>query len=62
MNRNTYLKFTATLFLVVAIAHLLRVIFGWSVEIGAWSVPFWVSWLALFASGALAYFGFTQKR
>ena len=62
MNRNTYLKVTATLFLAVAIAHLLRIIFGWSAEIGGWSIPLWVSWLALIASGALAYFGFTQKR
>jgi hypothetical protein len=53
---------TAMLFLAVAIAHLLRIIFGWSAEIGGWSIPFWVSWLALFATGALAYFGFTQKR
>ena len=53
---------TATLFLVVAIVHFLRLILGWPVEIGGWTVPFWVSWLALFASGALAYFGFTRKR
>jgi len=36
---------TATLFLVVAIIHLLRIIFGWSVEIGGLSIPFWASWL-----------------
>ena len=53
---------TATLFLVVAIMHLLRIIFGWQVEIGGLSIPFWVSWLAFPIAGALAYFGFTQKR
>ena len=53
---------TATLFLVVAIMHLLRIIFGWQVEIGGLSIPFWVSWLALPVAGALAYFGFTQDR
>jgi hypothetical protein len=42
--------------------HLLRIIFGWQVEIGGLSIPFWVSWLALPVAGALAYFGFTQKR
>ena len=62
MSRNTYLTVTATLFVTVGIVHLLRIIFGWSVEIGSWNIPFWVSWLALFASGALAYFGLTQKR
>ena len=53
---------TATLFLVVAIMHLLRIIFGWQVEIGGLSIPFWVSWLGFLLAGALAYFGFSQKR
>ena len=47
---------TATLFLVVAIMHLLRIIFGWQVEIGGLSIPFWVSWLAVPVDDALAYF------
>jgi hypothetical protein len=38
---------TATLFLVVAIMHLLRIILGWQVEIGGLSIPFWVSWLGV---------------
>ena len=53
---------TATLFVVVAIMHLLRIIFGWQVEIGGLSIPFWVSWLGVLVAGALAYFGFRQKR
>ena len=53
---------TATLFLAMAVVHLLRIIFGWHVEIGGLSIPFWVSWLAVFVAGALAYFGFAQKR
>ena len=52
---------TATLFLVLAIMHLLRIIFGWQVEIGGLNIPFWVSWLAVLVAGALAYFGFVQK-
>jgi hypothetical protein len=60
--RKTYITVTAALFLVVAIMHLLRIIFGWSVEIGSLSIPFWVSWLGVLVAGALAYFGFTQRR
>ena len=52
----------ATLFLVVAIMHLLRIILGWQVEIGGLSIPFWASWLTLPVAGVLAYFGFTQDR
>ena len=62
LNRKTYMMVTATLFLVVAIIHLLRIIFGWSVEIGGLSIPFWASWLGVLVAGALAYFGFTQRR
>ena len=52
---------TATLFLIVAIMHLLRIIFGLQVEIGGLSIPLWVSWLAFPIAGALAYFGYTQS-
>ena len=62
MNRKTYMTVTAALFLIVAIAHLLRIILGWQIEIGGLSIPFWVSWLGVLVAGALAYFGFTQKR
>jgi uncharacterized protein involved in cysteine biosynthesis len=62
VNRNIYLTVTAALFLVMGIVHLLRIILGWHVEIGGLSIPFWLSWLAVLAAGALAYFGFTQKR
>ena len=62
LNRKTYMMVTATLFLVMAIIHLLRIILGWQVEIGGLSIPFWVSWLGVLVAGALAYFGFTEKR
>jgi hypothetical protein len=62
LNRKTYMTVTAALFFVVATAHLLRVILGWPVEIAGWSVPFWVSWLGVLVAGALAYFGFMQRR
>ena len=62
LNRTTYITVAATLFLVMALIHLLRIILGWHVEIGALSIPFWVSWLAVLVAGALAYFGFMQKR
>jgi hypothetical protein len=62
LNQKTYMTVTATLFLVVAIMHLLRIIFGWQVEIGGLSIPFWVSWLGVLLAGALAYLGFTPYK
>jgi hypothetical protein len=53
---------TATLLIVMAIMHLLRIILGWQVKIGGLRIPFWVSWLGVLVTGALAYFGYTLKR
>jgi hypothetical protein len=54
LTRKTYMTVTAAFFLVVAIMHLLRIILAWQVEIGGLSISFWVSWVALFVTGALA--------
>jgi hypothetical protein len=62
LNWKTYANVSATIFLLVAIAHLLRVIFGWEVRIGNLDIPQWVSWLALVVSGLLAISGFSQRR
>ena len=58
MDRQNYDILTASLFLIVAALHLLRIIFGWPAVIGGLDIPLWASWLALIVSGALAYFGF----
>jgi hypothetical protein len=58
MQQAAYNTITAVLFLVVALLHLLRIIFGWPAQIGDVSVPMWASWLALAVAAALVYFGF----
>lgn len=62
MNRERYFLITAIVFMVVALAHLARIVFGWSFVIDGWSVPMWVSWVAAAATGALAYYGFLFSR
>jgi hypothetical protein len=61
MQQTAYNTITAVLFLVVALVHLLRIIFGWSAQIGGVTVPMWASWLALVVAAALTYFGFRQN-
>jgi hypothetical protein len=58
LNQSTYNGVAAAVFLIVAVAHLLRIIFGWPAQIGGLDIPLWVSWLALVAAGGLAWFGF----
>jgi len=62
LNQKTYASVTAALFLAMAITHFLRIIFGWEAQISGFAIPFWVSWLALPITGALAYFGFKLAR
>jgi uncharacterized protein YacL len=57
VNQTAYNTITAVLFLIVAVLHLLRIIFGWPAQIGGLGIPLWASWLALVVTGALAYFG-----
>ena len=61
LDQRTYNTLTAALFLIIAVAHLLRIIFGWPAQIGGLDIPVWVSWVALVVAGALAYFGFRQN-
>lgn len=62
MSRKAF-SFTAGLiFLVVAVAHLSRIIFRWEVIAAGWRVPVVISWVALFISGYLAYEGFRLSR
>jgi uncharacterized membrane protein YhaH (DUF805 family) len=62
MNRKSYLLATAIVFSVIGLIHLLRIILGWEAVIGGWTVPLWLSWLALIVSAAFAHFGFTHAR
>lgn len=43
---------------VVALVHFLRLVFGWSVTIGSWSAPMWMSWVAIFAAAFISYMSF----
>jgi len=57
MNRKTFSLATGAIFAVIAVLHLLRLLFGWDANIGGWSVPRWISWVALVIAGYLAFEG-----
>ncbi len=42
------------LFILVAIAHLLRVVYGVDVTVGEWNVPQWVSVVGVIVPTAIA--------
>lgn len=57
MNEQTFLRMTGVIFGVVALFHLVRVFLGWSVNIGPYNIPMWVSFIGLVVAGFLSYTG-----
>ena len=62
MNQKTFTLTTGVVFSIIAVLHILRVLFGWEAVIGSWTVPLWISWVAIAASGYLAYTAFKLRR
>ncbi len=59
MKQKTFTTVAGVVFSIVAVLHLVRLLFHWEAVIGGWAVPTWVSYLALAVSGYLAYSAFT---
>ena len=62
MTQRAFNLAVGTIFLLVAILHALRLLFGWHASIGGWIIPMWVSWVGVALAGFLAYSAFSQKR
>jgi Mn2+/Fe2+ NRAMP family transporter len=62
MNQKTFSIVAGGIFAVVALVHLVRIYMDWPIVIGDWSVPMWVSWIALVIAGGLAYLGLRPAR
>ena len=59
---RAYFQVSGTLFGVIALAHVLRVIQGWSIDVVGWVVPMWVSVAAALVTGALSIWAFRAGR
>ena len=62
MKQGTFLLVTSSIFALIALLHALRLIYGWAVTIGEWTVPAWVSAVGFLIAGYLASQGFFLKR
>jgi hypothetical protein len=58
MRQTTFSLVVSVIFLLVALAHALRLTFGWHVAVNGWAVPVWVSWAAVVITLYLAFAGF----
>ena len=51
---RAYLQTSGAVFGVIAVVHLLRLLWHWPIDLAGQLVPLWVSWLGLVLSGALS--------
>jgi hypothetical protein len=58
MNQRSFSLLAGIIFIIIALLHLLRIIYGWEAVIAGWTVPMWLSWAALVIAGYLGYEGF----
>ncbi|MBU2678083.1 MAG: hypothetical protein KJP16_13480 [Gammaproteobacteria bacterium] len=58
MSSKRYCVVSGVFFFLVAVAHLLRIIYGMPVQVDEYAVPMNVSWFAVIVPGALAYWAF----
>lgn len=57
MNQQNYLRLSGIIFGLVAVFHLIRIVFNWSVVIGPYDIPVWISYIGLVVAAILSYFG-----
>lgn len=55
MRQKTFSLVAGVFFLLLALAHVLRIAFGASIVIQNTSIPMWVSVIAVVITGYLAY-------
>ncbi|HMK13501.1 MAG TPA: hypothetical protein VK460_00605 [Burkholderiales bacterium] len=44
------------IFILIAMVHLLRLVYGWEATVNSLVIPMWLSVMGLLIAGALAYF------
>ena len=54
MDAKAFSLVAGVIFALVALFHLVRIFMEWTVIIGDWPIPMWVSWIALVVAGGLA--------
>lgn len=55
MSKQTFYYAVAGVFFIVAVAHLMRIAYGWEAVIGGVVIPVSLSWGAVVLAGYLGY-------
>ena len=62
MSSKAYFVISGTIFGLVALAHLLRVVYQVPVHVGDWAFPMWLSWAGFVVPVALCVWAFWLLR
>jgi hypothetical protein len=62
MGYRRYCTISGVLFSLVALAHLLRIVYGMAIQVDDYVVPMFVSWIGLAVPAGLAVWAFRISR
>ena len=62
MSSKAYFVISGTIFGLVALAHLFRVIYQMPIHVGEWAFPVWASWGGFVVAGARYVWAFRLIR
>jgi hypothetical protein len=57
---RAYEVVSGVVFGVVAVAHALRAALAWTIQVDAWSIPVWPSWVVALAAAILSVWAFRR--
>ena len=60
--KKPYTTIAIGIFALVALLHMLRLVFGWEVTFQGGVVPLWVSWFGVVVAGGLAIMLWRESR
>lgn len=61
-SERTLLTLSGTVFLVIALAHFIRIMFGMRLILGTFTIPLWLSWVGVAITIYLSYSSFHFAR
>jgi hypothetical protein len=62
MSKQAYALVSCLIFLLVAVAHVVLLVWQWDVIVEGWHVPAWASVVAIVVAGYLSFEGFRTYR
>lgn len=61
MSSTAFCRIAASLFGIVALAHVARLALDIPIQVGSTAIPMWTSWLGLLVAGGLSLWGFRSR-